>query len=112
MAYKSFIVLCFVVFFGVLFLSLAILFGPNDERSPSELRPVVFKNKPFLWQKLQSDPFQCFDRFFSQLQSGSLGFDRLQQRIEDCTKQNFAYSGNSSIIPYQPPQGGQELRYA
>jgi len=38
MAYKSFIVLCFVVFFGVLFLSLAILFGPNDERSPSELR--------------------------------------------------------------------------
>jgi hypothetical protein len=93
-------------------LSLAILFGPNDERSPSGLRPVVFKNKPFLWQKLQSDPFQCFDRLFSQLQSGSLGFDRLQQGIEDCTKQNFAYSGNSSIIPDQPLQGGQELRYA
>ena len=112
MAYKSFIVLCFVVFFGVLFLSLAILFGPNDERSPSELRPVVFKNKPFLWQKLQSDPFHCFDRLFSQLQSSSLGFDRLQQGIEDCTKQNFVYSGNSSIIPDQPLQGGQELRYA
>jgi hypothetical protein len=104
MAYKSFIVLCFVVFFGVLFLSLAILFGPNDERSPSELRPVVFKNKPFLWQKLHSDPFQCFDRLFSQFQ--------LQQGIEDCTKQNFAYSGNSSIIPDQPLRGGQELRYA
>jgi hypothetical protein len=86
--------------------------GPNDERSPSELRPVVFKNKPFLWQKLQFDPFQCFDRLFSQLQSGSLGFDRLQQGIEDCTKQNFAYSGNSSIIPDQPLQGGQEQRYA
>ena len=112
MAHKSFIVLCFVVFFGVLFLSLAILFGPNDERSPSELRPVAFKNKPFLWQKLQSDPFQCFDRLFSQLQSGSLGFDRLQQGIENCTKQNFAYSGNSSIIPDQPLRGGQELRYA
>ena len=112
MAYKSFIFLCFVVFFGVLFLSLAILFGPNDERSPRELRSVVFKNKPFLWQKLQSDPFQCFDRLFSQLQSGSLGFDRLQQEIEDCTKQNFVYSGNSSIIPDQPLQGGQELRYA
>lgn len=112
MAYKSFIVLCFVIFFGVLFLSLAILFGPDDERSPSELRSVVFKNKPFLWQKLQSDPFQCFDRLFSQLQSGSLGFDRLQQGIEDCTKQNFAYSGNSSIIPDQPLQGGPELRYA
>ena len=93
-------------------MSLAILFGPNDERSPSELRPVVFKNKPFLWQKLQSDRFQCFDRLFSQLQSGSLGFDRLQQGIEDCTKQNFVYSDNSSIIPDQPLQGGQELRYA
>ena len=112
MTYKSFIVLCFVVFFGVLFLSLAILFGPNDERSTGELKPVVFKNKPFLWQKLQSDPFQCFDRLFSQLQSGSLGFDRLQQRIEDCTKQNFAFDGNSSIIPDQPLQGGHELRYA
>lgn len=80
-------------------MSLAILFGPNDERSLSELRPVVFKNKPFLWQKLQSDPFQCFDRLFSQLQLGSLGFDRLQQGIEDCTKQNFAYSGNSVLFP-------------
>ena len=112
MAFKSFVVLCFVVFFGVLFLSLAILFGPNDERSPSELRPVVIKNKSFLWQKLQSDPFQCSDRFFSQLQSGNLGFDKLQQGIEDCTEQNFAYGGNSSIIPDQPLQGGQELRYA
>jgi hypothetical protein len=111
MTYKSFIVLCFVVFFGVLFLSLVILFGPNDERSPSESRPVVFKNKPFLWHNPQSDPFQCFDRLFNQLQSGSLGFDRLQQGIEDCTKQNFAYGGNS-IIPDQPLQGGQELRYA
>lgn len=60
----------------------------------------------------KSDPFQCFDRLFSQLQSGSLGFDRLQQGIEDCTKQNFAYSGNSSIIPDQPLQHSQELRYA
>ena len=93
-------------------MSLAILFGPDDERSPSELSPVVFKNKSFLWQKLHSDPFQCFDRLFSQLQSGSLGFDRLQQGIEDCTRQNFAYSGNSSIIPDQPQQGGQEPRYA
>ena len=65
-----------------------------------------------MWQKLQSDPFQCFDRLFSQLQSGSLGFDRLQQGNEDGTKQNFVYSGNSSIIPDQPLQGGQELRYA
>ena len=102
----------FCCIFWRYFLSLAILFGPNDERSTGELKRVVFKNKPFLWQKLQSDPFQCFDRLFSQLQSGSLGFDRLQQRIEDCTKQNFAFDGNSSIIPDQPLQGGHELRYA
>ena len=112
MAHKSFIFLCFVVFFGVLFLSLAILFRPNDELGPNELRLVVFKSKPFLWEELESDPFQCFDRLFSQLKSGSLGFDRLQQGIEDCTKQNFAYSDNSSTILDQPLQGGQELRYA
>ena len=112
MTYKSFIVLCFVVFFGVLFLSLAILFRPNDELGPNELRPVVFKSKPFLWEKLESDPFQCFDTLFSQLQSGNLGFDRLQQGIEACTKQNSVHSGNSSIIPDQPLLGGQELRYA
>lgn len=112
MAYKSFIVLCFAVFFGVLFLALAILFGHNNDGSPSELTPVVLKNKPFLGQKLQFDPFQCFDKLFSQLQSGSLGFDKLQKGIEDCTKQNFTYGGNSSIIPDQPLQGGQELRYA
>lgn len=51
-------------------------------------------------------------RLFSQLQLGSLSFDRLQPGIEDCTKQNFAYSVNSSIIPDQPLQHGQELRYA
>ena len=70
MAYKSFIVLCFVVFIGVLFLPLAILFGPNDERSPSELRPVVFKNKPFLWQKLNPTHFNALTEFsvsFSQV---------------------------------------------
>ena len=111
MAYKSFIFLCFVVFFGVLFLSLAILISPKNELGANELRPVVFKNKPFLW-KQESDTFQCFDRLFSQLQSGNLGFDRLQQGIEDCTNQNSVHSGNSSIIPDQPLQGDQELRYA
>ena len=70
MAYKSFIVLCFVVFFGVRFLSLAILFGPNDERSPSELRPVVFKTSRFCGRSYNQTHFNALTDFsvsFSQV---------------------------------------------
>jgi hypothetical protein len=63
MAYKSFIVLCFAVFFGVLFLSLAILFGPNDERSPSELRPVVFKTSRFCGRSYNPTHFNALTDF-------------------------------------------------
>ncbi len=111
MGYKSFTVLCLAVFFGVLLLALAILFGHDDDGS-RELSTVVFKNKPYLWQNLQGDPFQCFDSLLNQLQSGSSSFDRLQHGIEDCTRQDFAYGGNGNIVPDQPSQGGQELRYA